>query len=253
MSIYKYDRTKPLGEALSLNPDFKNPKIVVAFSGGMDSTTLLASLVAAMNRDVIAVTVQYGSKHQEAETAAAGSIVQFYRGFNVDIVHKIIQLPDIFKGAGSALMDESKMPHQSYEELMETKGPSPTVVPFRNANIISVCTAIAVAEDAEEVYVATHSTDSHNWAYPDCTPEFLGAMMNAVFVGTYNKVRLVAPFIYSTKAQVVGIGHRHNAPFSLSYSCYEGRAKHCGICPTCVERKEAFLEAHVADPTEYEV
>jgi 7-cyano-7-deazaguanine synthase len=223
-------------------------RAVALLSGGLDSTTSLFQAVYDGYSDVIAVTCQYGSKHNARELEAAVKIAdKFCTG------HSIVNLPDIFRGADSALMDEVTMPHMTYNEIAEEEGPSPTVVPFRNGNLISVATAIAVTNDAEAVYVGMHAEDARNWAYPDCTPEFLGAMANAVFVGTYQKVRLVFPLIHMMKSGVVTRAALLNVPARLTYSCYEGRRKHCGLCPTCVERVEAFNEAGYIDPAEYEI
>jgi 7-cyano-7-deazaguanine synthase len=107
-------------------------------------------------------------------------------------------------------------------------------------------------EVAEAIlYCGVHADDGVNWAYPDCTPEFIGAMANAIFIGTYHKVRLRAPLQYLDKAGVVREGLRLHVPYSLTWSCYKGEDLHCGICPTCRSRKEAFELNGQADPVEY--
>ena len=116
----------------------------------------------------------------------------------------------------------------------------------------SHATALAQIMDAQYVYFAAHADDAHNWAYPDTTPEFIGAMGNAMWIGTYHQVRLRTPLMWLTKAEIVTLGTRKNVPFELTYSCYEGNPKHCGACPTCVNRIEAFRQAGIKDPVEYE-
>jgi 7-cyano-7-deazaguanine synthase len=73
----------------------------------------------------------------------------------------------------------------------------------------------------------------------------------AIYIGSYHRVRLHAPLIEMTKAEVVARGFDLGAPYELSWSCYKGEEKHCGVCPTCRARKEAFLLAGVDDPTIY--
>ena len=141
----------------------------------------------------------------------------------------------------------------SYEEIKNSEGPSPTYVPFRNANLLSIATAIAQIQKCDIVYFGAHADDAHNYAYPDCTPEFIGAMANAINVGTYYTVRLKTPIMWMTKGEVVAMGSNYNIPFELTYSCYEGTEIHCGECPTCISRQVAFEEARVDDPTEYAV
>jgi len=235
----------------------KDMKALVLFSGGMDSTTLLTQVVREGFSLVHAVSFYYGSKHGQRELEASNdvwnNIAELARTKRIQFLQTFTVLtPDVFDGAQSALAGRLiEMPHMTYEELMDEEGPSPTVVPFRNAYLISAATAMAASRDYDYVYIATHATDAHNWAYPDCTPEFLGAMANAIYVGTYHRVRLMYPFVWMRKEDIAALGNRIGAPLHLSYSCYEGREKHCGACPTCVERQEAFRLAGLEDPTEY--
>lgn len=222
---------------------------VVLFSGGIDSTTTAAVAARDGHETVHLLSLQYGSLHQESEMHAAGEVVTHLRIRlpSVQWKHNVLTLPDIFRGSGSALMGEAPMPDDEYS----IEGPSPTVVPFRNANFISVATTEALNLGCESVYIGVHATDHRHWAYPDCSPEFIGAMANAVYVGTMHKVRLVAPLIWLTKAGVIELGWNLNAPLEYSWSCYEGGKIHCGKCPTCRERHRAFMTALGYDPTLY--
>ena len=143
----------------------------------------------------------------------------------------------------------AEIPDISYDDI---EGVSPTYVHFRNGQLISAITAYASADkEAEVIYFGAHSEDAANWAYPDCTPEFIGAMANAVFIGTYKQLRLIAPLTYLDKAGVVRLGTELGVPFANTWSCYKGEAEHCGICPTCRSRREAFIKADIEDPTIY--
>jgi 7-cyano-7-deazaguanine synthase len=222
-------------------------KAVVLLSGGVDSATELA-LALQQNDTAIALTCYYGQKHS-IEIQCAANIARHY-----NVEHRIVEVPRIFGGAGSTLIDDGlDQPHLTYEEIGEEEGPSPTVVPFRNANLIAIATTVAVVENAQFVYVAAHAEDAHNWAYPDCTPEFLGAMSNAIYVGTYGEVRLKFPFCWMKKADSVALGLELGVPYELTYSCYAGNPFSCGQCPTCIERIEAFKSNSLIDPIEYEI
>jgi len=223
-------------------------KGLVLHSGGLDSSTLLALAVEECD-EVVGLSIAYGQKHQDREIRAAREVCKHYV-----VEHMEIELPDIFKGFGSTLMDSDKdNPHLSYEEIKNSEGPSPTYVPFRNANLLSIATAIAQIQKCDIVYFGAHADDAHNYAYPDCTPEFIGAMANAINVGTYYTVRLKTPIMWMTKGEVVSLGSKYSIPFELTYSCYEGTEIHCGECSTCISRQVAFEEARVDDPTEYTV
>lgn len=223
---------------------------VVLLSGGMDSTTVLAQAIADGATRVWAVTANYNSRHASREQDAARAVVDWYTRMGYDIHHIFVTLPDVFRGAGSSLMGEQDVPRGVYQDP-EVEGPSNTEVPFRNANLLSAATAIALTHQAKCLYFGPHASDHRRWAYPDCSPEFVGAMANAIYVGTLHRVRLVTPFIYMTKADVVTRAALLEAPLHLTWSCYEGQLLHCGVCPTCRERIGAFAEAGFADPVAY--
>lgn len=222
-------------------------KAVVLLSGGLDSTTLLAQAVED-NDEILALSCFYWQKHS-IELDCAFNIAQEY-----GVPWRRVDLPQVFGGAGSTLIDpDLSQPHLTYREIHETGGPSPTVVPFRNANLISVATSVAVVEKAQYIYIATHGEDAHNWAYPDCTPEFLGAMANAIYIGTYKEVRLRFPFAWMMKKDIVALGYKLEVPYQLTHSCYDGKVPACGLCPTCVERIAAFKANSLIDPILYEI
>jgi 7-cyano-7-deazaguanine synthase len=216
-------------------------KAIVLLSGGLDSSTCATIAQKEQGKEnVLALSFDYGQRHRvELEAAKA---VSDYLG----IKHYIQSIPkDIF--GNSALTGVKEIPQKSYEELT---GVSPVYVPFRNGIFLSIATAIALKEGAEYIYFGPHATDARNFAYPDCTFEFSGAMANAIYMGTYHKVRLVTPLQWLTKTEVVKLGLLLNTPFHLTHSCYKGKPA-CGKCPTCLERLKAFKQAGVKDPIEY--
>lgn len=223
-------------------------KAVVLSSGGLDSSVCMR-LADMQHSEVISVSFKYGQKHT-TELDHAIMVADYYEAQNIQI-----RLPEIFAGTESTLIEanELEMPEMSYEEIDETYGVSPTYVPFRNANLLSMATAVALVEGASEVWAGMHAEDAHNWAYPDCTPEFLGAMAGAIYVGSYHQVRLITPLQWLTKADVVALGHSLDVPFELTMSCYEGTVPACGTCPTCVGRINAFRANDLVDPIEYAI
>ena len=227
-------------------------KAVVLFSGGLDSTVLLWKMLHFGYDEVIPITIKYGSNHQDAEVNASKQIIKAAWNQFPDVVvtHLSLNFPEgVFGGSDSSLMGEAPLSQRGYRTGGE--GPSNTEVPFRNANFISLATTYAMKLGASSVHIATHATDTEGWAYPDCTPEFMGAMINAVWVGTFKKVRLHTPFTWMDKSDVVKLGDKLNAPLSFTWSCYKGGEYHCGVCPTCIERTQAFVKAFVTDYTDY--
>jgi 7-cyano-7-deazaguanine synthase len=154
---------------------------------------------------------------------------------------------------------DTPMPQLSYQQIAEGDGPSPTVVPNRNMNMIAVAGSLAVTLNAQWVYFGVHAEDARGFAYPDCTPEFVGSMGAALYVATYHVVRLKAPLQNLMKAAICGGNIVMHTPLWLSWSCYDpqripegdGRFLACGKCPTCVERIAAFQMNGYVDPIEY--
>jgi 7-cyano-7-deazaguanine synthase len=124
-----------------------------------------------------------------------------------------------------------------------------TVVPFRNAVMLSIATGFAESAGAEGLVIAAHGGD--HAIYPDCREEFMQAMGDAMRLGTYAGIQLLRPFITMNKARIAATGRDLGIDFAQTWSCYKGGAVHCGTCGTCVERREAFINAGISDPTSY--
>ncbi len=225
-------------------------KALVLFSGGIDSTTCLAMAVKKYGSDnVIALSVSYGQRHIK-ELEAAEKISEFY-----GVKRLTLDLSAMFEGSSCSLLKGSdiKIPHEEYSKQLEkTKGmPVSTYVPFRNGLFLSSGAAIAISRNCSEIYYGAHADDAAGNAYPDCSESFNRAINEAIYTGSGNKVRVVAPFIGKTKADVVAIGLELNVPYELTWSCYEGKDKPCGTCGTCLDRIKAFELNGVKDPVEY--
>jgi 7-cyano-7-deazaguanine synthase len=151
--------------------------------------------------------------------------------------------------SGSALTDDIEVPHGHYA----AENMAVTVVPNRNAIMLSIAYGVAVARGARLVAAAVHAGD--HYVYPDCRPQFVeafDAMQRQAVEGFGDPdLRLHAPFIHKSKAEIVEIGTSLGVPYEDTWSCYEGGEIHCGLCGTCTERKEAFQLAGVPDPTKY--
>lgn len=227
-------------------------KAVVLFSGGLDSTTCLAKAIECYGKEeVLALSIDYGQKH-EKELEAADKIVKYYH-----VQHQILDLKKIFEKSNCSLLEGSKeeIPLESYQSQIRKNGEGPlsTYVPFRNGLFLSVCASIALSVHADVIYYGAHADDAVGNAYPDTSFEFNQSMSDAIWLGSGKQVKVVAPFINKTKAEVVQEGLQLKVPYELTWSCYEGHAKACGKCGTCQDRIKAFKENGVQDPIEYEV
>ncbi|HWQ19993.1 MAG TPA: 7-cyano-7-deazaguanine synthase QueC [Methanotrichaceae archaeon] len=212
-------------------------KAVLILSGGLDSTTLLYKLLAD-GYQVEAITFDYGQRHRR-EIDSARKIAAIN-----GVPHRVVDLSAITPLLGdSALLGGKDIPSCHYTEDAAKQ----TVVPNRNMIMLSIAVGYAEAMKISEVYYAAHAGD---WAiYPDCRSSFIEAMASAIRLATaWNPVELKAPFVGMTKAEIVKLGLTLNVPYELTWSCYQGGDKPCGVCPTCIERAEAFAVNRVDDP-----
>ncbi len=203
----------------------------------MDSVTLLHDY---KERIAVAVTFDYHSRHAEHELACARWQCEL-----LGIRHLVIEVDFMEQYFKSSLLkggfEEVPEGHYAADNMKST------VVPFRNGIMLSIAAGIAESEGLQYVLMANHSGD--HFIYPDCRPEFVETMGNAICAGTTNGVRLLAPYTAWSKRQIALRGQELGVDFGHTYSCYKGGDKHCGKCGTCVERREA-LEGF--DPTVYE-
>lgn len=225
-------------------------KALVLFSGGVDSTTCLAMAVDKYGSDnVVALSISYGQKHTK-EVEAANNIAAHY---GVEFIK--LDLSAMFRFSDCSLLEHSdkEIPHESYaEQLEKTDGtPVSTYVPFRNGLFLASAASIAISKDCGVIYYGAHADDAAGNAYPDCSAVFNNAINTAIYEGSGRQVKVEAPFINMSKAGVVKIGLELNVPYELTWSCYEGHDKPCGVCGTCRDRIAAFESNGVKDPLKY--
>lgn len=229
-------------------------KALVLSSGGVDSTTCLGIAVNELGAEnVVSVSVFYGQKHSK-ELKCSDLIAKRYR-----VKHVTLDLSDILKYSNCSLLSSSteEIVHKSYAKQIEENGEGmvSTYVPFRNGLMLSSVAALAVSlfpDDEVYIYIGAHADDAAGDAYADCSTPFTHHMSKAIYIGTYGKVKVVAPLITLNKTGVVKKGLELNVPYELTWSCYEGKEKACGTCATCIDRLEAFHGNGVEDPINYE-
>lgn len=222
-------------------------KALVLFSGGVDSTTCLAMAVEKYGAEnVLALSVRYGQKHSR-EIEAARKIAAYY-----GVRLKELDLALIFEDSNCALLagSEDAIPKESYAKQLEKNQGSPvsTYVPFRNGLFLSSAASIALSNDCSEIYYGAHSDDAAGNAYPDCSSDFNEAINRAIYLGSGEQLQVIAPFIGMNKGEIVKEGIALQVPYELTWSCYEGGEKPCGVCGTCRDRIAAFAANGMKDP-----
>ena len=217
------------------------PRTVLTFSGGLDSTTLLYYLISE-GHEVLTLSIDYGQRHKVELEYANQILVKL--GIKE---HKAIDLHcmnDLMQGS-SLTQPDIDVPLGHYEE----ESMKQTVVPNRNMIILSLAAGWAISNKATYIAYAAHAGD--HTIYPDCRPEFAEACGKAIELADWHIVKLIRPFVEKTKGEIVKLGTELGVPYELTWSCYQGHDVHCGACGTCVERREAFMQAGVEDPTAY--
>lgn len=217
-------------------------KALVVLSGGMDSTVALYhTLKSSGVTSVEAISFNYGSKHNDAEFECAKQTTE-----KLGIPHKRVDLPfinDLFKS--DLLKSGGEIPEGHYADSNMKR----TVVPFRNGIMLAIAAGYAESVGAEVLVLGNHFGD--HAVYPDCRADFINPMSEAIKNGTYTKVEICSPFVDKTKTDIAKLGQELGVDFAKTYSCYKGGPVQCGLCSTCFERREAFVDAGVVDPTEY--
>ncbi len=221
-------------------------KAVVLLSGGLDSATVLA-IARSQGRECLALSIVYGQRHH-VELAAAKRVAAAI-GVTEHVVHTL----DLRVFGASALTGDIDVPKDS----VGAPGIPVTYVPARNTIFLSLALGYAESRDAKEIWIGVNALDFSG--YPDCRPEFIDAFQEVIWKGTRSGVehrepRLVAPLLHMNKADIIRRGVELGVDYSITHSCYDpaedGRA--CGHCDSCILRRKGFLDAAVADPTEYE-
>ncbi|MBO5267711.1 MAG: 7-cyano-7-deazaguanine synthase QueC [Muribaculaceae bacterium] len=212
---------------------------LMVVSGGMDSTTMLYEYA---RRIALAVTFNYGSNHNAREIECAR-----YNCDRLGIELIVVDLPFIGQLFESSLLSGADaIPEGDYDD----DNMRSTVVPFRNGIMLSIAAGLAESRGLKRLMIANHGGD--HAIYPDCRPGFIEAMSRAISEGTYEHLFISAPYTDITKADIARHGAALGIDYSHTYSCYKGGEKHCGRCGTCTERRQAFIDAGIPDPTQYE-
>lgn len=220
---------------------------VVLLSGGMDSATALA-MTRAQGEDVVALTVDYGQRHR-SEIEAARKVAKHFRVKD----HRVVAL-DLTAIGGSALTDRRiRVPEQRRLEEMAQAIPV-TYVPARNTILLSYALGLAEVTGAKAIVIAANAIDYSG--YVDCRPEFYRAFQEVARLGTKRGVEgdvieIRTPLIAMSKADIVRKGQELGVPWALTWSCYKGGDRACGVCDSCQLRLKGFREAGVRDPLPY--
>jgi len=214
-------------------------KIIVVYSGGLDSFTLLNEAIRS-GKDVFALSFDYGQKHSKE----LDCVEKFCAQESIDSkIVDVSSIKELFQGF--SLTDEIDIPKGHYED----DSMKSTVVPNRNMILISMALGYAVTKEAEEVWFGAHSGD--HAIYPDCRPEFVEKMDAVARIANYSPIAVKAPYIAMSKTEILAIGLNMQLDYGLTWTCYEGKELACGSCGACHERLESFAANNVIDPIKY--
>ena len=216
-----------------------NKDSVLIVSGGMDSITMLYEY---KERIALGISFDYGSNHNAREIPFAAMHCE-----RLGIKHIVINLGFMHQYFKSSLLEGAEaIPEGNYDE----ENMKSTVVPFRNGIMLSIAAGVAESNGLKYVMMANHGGD--HTIYPDCRPEFVSAMSEAMRLGTYPGIEVLAPYTGITKSDIARHGKALGIDYAETWSCYKGGEHHCGKCGTCRERIEALADAGIEDHTVYD-
>ena len=224
-------------------------KAVVLLSGGVDSSTVMA-MAKDEGCEIYSLSFFYGQRHG-IELDAAKKVAKATGVAK----HMVLNL-DLKKIGGSALTDDIKVPKNRDGQKMTQKIPA-TYVPARNTIFLSHALAWAEVLGSSAIFIGVNAIDYSG--YPDCRPEYIKAFEKMANLATkagvegLTKIKIIAPLIHMTKAEIIKKGVELGVDYSLTHSCYDPSPKGmaCGRCDSCIIRKKGFKEAGIADPTIY--
>jgi 7-cyano-7-deazaguanine synthase len=220
------------------------PKAVVLLSGGLDSAVTLAHSVRDGN-EAVALSFRYGQRHTR-ELDSAEAVAKYY-----GIEHRIIDID--LSSFRSSLTDMSKDIEKDRKDI--GSGIPDTYVPARNIIMLSVAAGLCESLDASKIYIGANTVDYSG--YPDCRKEFFDAFDEMIKKGTKagvegRPIKVITPILKLSKADIIRLGKKLNAPLHLTWSCYSGGDKACGHCDSCILRLKGFEEAGYKDGVEYQ-
>ena len=218
------------------------PLAVVCVSGGMDSAVTAA--LAAREHRLAFLHANYGQRTEAKELACFHALADHFAADR----RLVVDLPGLRQIGGSSLTD----PGLPVREGEPVDGVVPSsYVPFRNAHLLAAAVSWGEVIGARAVFVGAVWEDSSG--YPDCRPEFFRAFEEAVRLGTRpeTSLRIVAPVISMSKAEIVRQGLALGVPFARTWSCYQAEEAACGACESCRLRLRGFERAGARDPIPY--
>ena len=222
-------------------------KAVAILSGGLDSGVAMSCYVE--DYDIYAITFDYGQKAISSEIKSSKELCKYYK-----IPHRIIDLKWLGDISNSALNSPNKIPtpaENDLDDFTQSKESANAVwVPGRNLVFTAIGCSFAESIGASKIIVGWDLEEANT--FPDNSKEFLNRYNELIEIGSPDEIEIVAPLINLNKDEIVKLGAKNNCPMDLTYSCYEGRDIHCGICESCMRRKRGFKKAGMDDLTKYE-
>lgn len=219
-------------------------KAVVLLSGGLDSTTTLY-FAKRQGHHITALIFDYGQRHQK-EVHHARRIAK-----HAGCDHKIVKVSLPWKG--SALLDKAVA--VPLNRVLKINDIPVTYVPARNIIFLSLAASLAETIGAQSIFIGANAIDYSG--YPDCRPRFIKSFQKALAHGTKagvvgKGIEIHAPFIKKTKAEIISMGRKLKVPYHLTWSCYQGKKQHCGVCDSCRLRKKGFAALKLKDSVPHE-
>ncbi|MDO5824573.1 7-cyano-7-deazaguanine synthase QueC [Methanobrevibacter sp.] len=222
-------------------------KAISVLSGGLDCT--VATSIFSKNYEIHAITFNYGQKAFKRELQASKEICK-----NMNWTHEVIDLSWLGQISNSSLNTCKDIPELTVEDLDDTEKSEESAgnvwVPARNTVFTSIALSYAESMGADVIIVGWNGEEGET--FPDNSKGYLEKFNELIEEGSPENIKIEAPLIDLNKEEIVELGVEYGAPMELSYSCYKGKDKQCGVCESCMRRKRAFKNLGLKDKREYE-
>ena len=230
-------------------------KIVISFSGGMDSSVLLAMAADRGYSDIHLLSFDYGQRHKrelDCIKLQTGYLKKKYEDGNlINITTKTLDVSYIKSIANKSSLTNTDIDNPKIKEMAGDAQPV-SYVPFRNTMFLSIACAYAETNECDTVWYGAAQADSLA-GYWDSSIEYINNINNLISLNRKTKIKVEAPLIDMSKKNIVLEGIRLKVPFEHTWTCYSNREDGLADAetPSSSLRLRGFIEAGYIDPIQY--
>ncbi len=229
-----------------------NKKIVLAFSGGMDSSVLLFMAADRGYEEIHTVTFDYGQRHRKEMACVPLQKWNLQERYpNVKFTNKVLDVSYLKEISPTSSLTNTDIDNPDISKIAGDAQPV-SYVPFRNQMFLTICCAYAESLGAEDVWYGAAQVDSLA-GYWDGSQEFVDSVNQLVSLNRQHRIRVGAPLLSMSKADIIQEGIRLGVNFADTWTCYSNHESGLAdaTTPSSSLRVRGFVDAGYKDPIQY--